>query len=87
MAIGAIQAIQESGRRVPEDISVTGFDDIPFAKFTNPPLTTIRQPSYEKGVQAARILIQSLENKDTQLQSMILPVELVVRGTTAPVNA
>jgi LacI family transcriptional regulator len=86
MAIGAIQAIQESGRRVPEDISVTGFDDIPFAKFTNPPLTTIRQPSYEKGVQAARILIQSLENKDTQLQSMILPVELVVRGTTAPVN-
>jgi LacI family transcriptional regulator, galactose operon repressor len=85
MAFGAIQAVQECGRRVPDDISIVGFDDIPFARFTNPPLTTIRQPSFEKGIQAARTLIQFFEQK-TQPESSILPVELVVRATTGPVT-
>ena len=83
LALGALQAIQETGRRVPEDISVTGFDDIPFARYANPPLTTVRQPAYEKGVQAARTLIQLLEQK-TPPQSSILPVELIVRASTGP---
>lgn len=85
LAYGAIQAIRESGLRVPKDISVTGYDDIPFSRLTNPPLTTVRQPSIEKGIQAARLLIHSLENK-TQPQSIVLPVELVVRDSTAPVK-
>lgn len=83
MAIGALQALQASGVRLPEDLSVAGFDDIPFAQYANPPLTTVRQPAYEKGLHAARILIESLENKSTP-ESLILDVELVVRHSTGP---
>lgn len=83
MAIGALQALQASGVRVPEDLSVAGFDDIPFAQYANPPLTTVRQPAYEKGLHAARILIESLENKSTP-ESLILDVELIVRHSTGP---
>jgi LacI family transcriptional regulator len=84
MAFGALQAIQECGMRIPQDISVAGYDDIPFAKYVHPALTTVHQPSYEKGVHAARLLIQQLESK-IQPQTMILPVELVVRGSTGPI--
>jgi LacI family transcriptional regulator len=83
MAFGALQAIQEFGLRIPLDISVGGYDDIPFAKFVHPALTTVHQPSFEKGVHAARLLIQQLESK-IQPQTMLLPVELVVRGSTGP---
>jgi LacI family transcriptional regulator len=86
MAIGAIQAIQESGLSVPGDVSVVGFDDIPLGRYITPPLTTVRQPAFEKGLQAARILIDHLENK-APLRSLILGVELVVRKSTAPVSA
>jgi DNA-binding LacI/PurR family transcriptional regulator len=82
MAIGAIHAINECGLRVPEDISVVGFDDIAMAKYVTPPLTTVRQPAFEKGVHAARLLIQCLE-KELAPQSKILDVELIVRGSTA----
>lgn len=81
MAIGAINAIRESGRRVPEDISVFGFDDIPMARYMNPSLSTIRQPAFEKGMEAARLLVRSLE-KDEPPQSLTLPVELVLRQST-----
>jgi LacI family transcriptional regulator len=87
MAIGAIRAIQESGLRVPEDISVAGFDDIPLARYTVPPITTVRQPAYEKGVQAARLLIQMLEKTGGVPQSLVLPTELVVRQSTGPAQA
>ena len=62
-----------------------GFDDIPLAEYFNPPLTTIQQPSFEKGVQTARLLIQFLENK-IPLRSKVLDVKLLIRGTTAPLN-
>jgi LacI family transcriptional regulator len=84
MAIGAIQAIQETGLTVPGDISVVGFDDIPLGRYLTPPLTTVRQPAFEKGLNAARILIEHLENKTPQ-HSMILDVELIVRKSTGPV--
>lgn len=83
MAFGAIQAIHESGLRVPEDISVVGFDDVPQASYVNPPLTTVRQPAFEKGVCAAHLLIDWLEGEDVQ-KAQILEVELVVRESTAP---
>ncbi len=84
MAIGAIHAIQESGRSVPDDISVVGFDDIPLARYQNPALTTIRQPTFEKGILAARSLINTLET-GLPPKSTTLDVELVVRqSTTAP---
>jgi LacI family transcriptional regulator len=82
LAIGAMQAVQENGLSVPEDISIVGFDDIPLAETLNPPLTTVRQPAFEKGVQAARMLVQYLEKKKKP-DNQILGVELVVRKTTA----
>jgi LacI family transcriptional regulator len=83
MAIGAINAAHESGLRVPEDISIVGFDDIPLSNFTNPPLTTIHQPAFEKGMRAAQLLISLLQNHEAP-QSVTLPVQLILRKSTAP---
>ena len=85
MAVGAMKAIQQAGLRVPEDVSVAGFDDIPLASYSNPPLTTVRQPAYEKGAVATRLLIQSLEKQEVPFCN-ILDVELVVRGSTGPAH-
>jgi LacI family transcriptional regulator len=82
MAIGAINAAHEIGLRVPEDISIVGFDDIPFSNYTNPPLTTVHQPAFEKGVRAAKLLINLLETQKPQ-ESIILPMEMAVRKSTA----
>ena len=83
MAIGAIYAAHENGLSIPGDLSVVGFDDIPLARYVNPPLTTVRQPAFEKGVQAARSLIYCLEN-NAPPRSKILDLELVIRASTAP---
>jgi LacI family transcriptional regulator len=85
LAIGVIQRIHESRKRVPGDYSIIGFDDIPLAEYFNPPLTTIQQPSFEKGVQTARLLIQFLEY-NIPPKSKVLDVKLIIRGTTAPLN-
>ena len=81
-AIGAIRAIRERGLRVPEDISVVGFDDINSAAFQNPSLTTIRQPLREMGMKAARILVDRLRGKEDPGQVSVKP-ELIVRESTA----
>lgn len=83
MAIGAINAAHETGLRVPEDISIVGFDDIPFSNYTSPPLTTVHQPAFEKGVRAAELLINLLETQEPQ-ESVILPMQMAVRKSTAP---
>lgn len=85
LAIGAVRMIQDLGMSVPKDISIIGFDDVPLAECINPPLTTVHQPAFEKGVKAARMLVQILEKKKTP-RSQILDVSLVVRKTTAPVS-
>ena len=82
MSIGAIKALEDNGKRVPEDVSVVGFDDILLARYSKPPLTTIRQPAFQKGRLAAKMLIEFLENK-TQPESITLDVELVIRNSTA----
>lgn len=82
MAVGAVRALREAGRRVPDDISVMGFDDIPLASYFDPPLTTMRQDMPRIGRQAARLLIQALESADTPPQHINLPAELVVRQST-----
>jgi LacI family transcriptional regulator len=83
MSFGAIQAISEAGLRVPEDISVVSFDDIPAASRHNPPLTTVRQPIHQMGAIAAQTLIDQLESGDTHSpRRIILPTELVIRGST-----
>ena len=83
-AIGAIRALEESGLKVPEDVSVLGFDDIYTAAFHNPALTTIRQPLFEMGSLAAKTLLDKLAGKNARTSS-ILNVEptLIIRHSTA----
>ena len=81
LAIGVIEAARERGLNVPCDLSVTGFDDIPDAARTDPPLTTIRQPLREKGALAARLL---LDGWDGPPPVHILPTDLIVRASTGP---
>lgn len=85
MAYGAMKAIHEMNLKVPEDISVIGFDDIPLARDMTPPLTTIRQPAIEKGSFAAGLLIDFLV-QGKEPETKILDVDLVVRGSTGPVK-
>lgn len=83
-ALGAIRALREAGKRVPEEVSVIGFDDIQSAAFQNPGLTTIRQPLREMGMTAAAMLVQRInspKNADYPKNIVVEP-ELMVRGTT-----
>jgi LacI family transcriptional regulator len=83
-AIGAMRAFADLGIRVPEDISVIGFDDIQHAAFYNPRLTTVRQPLREMGRTAARVMLQILEWREPEEGSFIvLEPELIVRDSTA----
>ncbi len=78
LALGALEAAGEAGLRVPDEVSVIGFDDIPGAAWSRPALTTVRPPLLEKGEVAGRLLSGGAEGRE-----VILPVELVVRGSTA----
>jgi DNA-binding LacI/PurR family transcriptional regulator len=85
MAIGVLHALAEAGRRVPEDISVVGFDDIPEAPYLIPALTTIRQDFAAVGHQAIAMVKAQLT--DTEYETALLPSDLVVRDSTAPPRA
>lgn len=78
MAMEAILAIRDHHLRVPEDIAVVGFDDISLAAYVAPPLTTVRQPAYELGYQAACTVLEALEEPQVP-RRMVLPTQLVVR--------
>lgn len=79
MAIGAMEALKHSGRRIPEDVAVVGFDDITFASLVSPALTTVAQPKYKMGQLAMDRLLVLLESTDGGPQHIVLPPELVVR--------
>lgn len=83
MAIGALKRIKQQGLRVPEDISLVGFDDIPFAAYCDPPLTTIAQPAEMFGQKAVEMLIALIEKSPLALRHVVLPFELALRGSTA----
>jgi DNA-binding LacI/PurR family transcriptional regulator len=83
-AIGAIRAIHEAGLRVPDDISVVGFDDIESAAYNNPAITTVRQPLQKMGELAARTLLNQIENVETYVSEITIEPEFVVRNSTAP---
>jgi DNA-binding LacI/PurR family transcriptional regulator len=88
-AIGAIRALQEFGLRVPEDVSVLGFDDIYAAAYHNPALTTIRQPLFEMGKLAAQTLLKRLSKNEPEEeipQTLTAEPQLIVRSSTAPVK-
>jgi DNA-binding LacI/PurR family transcriptional regulator len=84
-AIGAIRALREAGRRVPEDVSVVGFDDIQSAAFQNPALTTVRQPLRQMGIIAAETLLRRINApaKAPYPKNIHVEAELIVRETTA----
>lgn len=86
MAIGSIRYLTQHGWRVPQQISVIGFDDIPLASICSPDLTTVRQPAMEMGQQAARLLLELIENDATLMQPIVLPTELVVRASTSAIS-
>jgi LacI family transcriptional regulator len=83
-AIGAMAALREAGVRVPQDLSVVGFDSTDECDLTVPSLTSVRVPLEELGAQAAALLIAQIENGKSVLQNIILPTQLQVRDSTAP---
>ena len=83
-AIAAISALQDAGLRVPEDVSVIGFDDIQLASYSNPTLTTVRQPLQKMGEIAARTLLDRIENRSEYVAEIAIEPELIVRQSTGP---
>jgi LacI family transcriptional regulator len=81
-AIGSIWAIHEAGLRIPEDISVVGFDDIRGAALSNPGLTTVRQPLIRMGQIAAHTLIDEIEGRSEHVPEIAIEPEFVVRQST-----
>ena len=84
LALGCYDALADSGLRCPDDVSVVGFNDMPFVSRLQPPLTSVHLPQYELGVAAARLLLDQLSGRTLTHQAVLLPVRLVVRGSTAP---
>jgi DNA-binding LacI/PurR family transcriptional regulator len=84
-AAGVLAAARRLGVRVPEELSIVGFDDLPFTRFTDPPLTTVHQPVRRKGEAAATILLEALRrpSADDQDRVLVLETRLVVRRSTA----
>jgi len=87
LALGALRAVDERGLRIPQDISVAGFDDIPMARYVNPPLTTVRVHADKVGRTAMRMCFDRMHDPDRPTQSVCLPAELVLRGSTGPAPA
>ncbi len=83
LALGCCSAVQRADLRCPEDVSIVGFDDLPFVDRTNPPLTTVRAPHYELGVRAAELLLGGLRDPDARYEVVRLLPQLVARGSTA----
>lgn len=86
-AIGAIRTFKDHGVRVPEDVSVVGFDDVQFAAYQQPRLTTIRQPVNEMGMTAARSLLKRIRNEEKFTDRVSILPELVIRESTSEPNA
>ncbi|WP_432139027.1 MULTISPECIES: LacI family DNA-binding transcriptional regulator [unclassified Streptomyces] len=86
MALGAIEALRRRGLRVPEDMSVVGFDDLPEVRWSAPPLTTVRQPLADMGKLAARTVLRLARGEQPDSPRVELATELVVRSSTAPPN-
>ncbi|MET0454557.1 MAG: LacI family DNA-binding transcriptional regulator [Mycobacterium sp.] len=84
VALGLIRRMRAEGLRCPEDISVVGFNDMPFAEDFWPPLTTVHMPLREIGAEAARLLLRGIEAGRQEGATLTLPVSLVVRGSTGP---
>jgi len=87
MAFGVYEAVRRRGLRVPDDVSVVGFDDLPEVRWSSPPLTTVRQPLSEMGVLAARTLLRIAAGETLESPRLELATTLIVRSSTAPVRS
>jgi LacI family transcriptional regulator len=85
LAIGCYSALDEAGLDCPKDVSVIGFNDMPFVDRLRPPLSSVRFPHYQLGTEAATLLIERIENGESPVKLIFLAPELVVRGSTMPV--
>lgn len=83
LAVGCLDALRGRGISCPDDMSVTGFNDILFMDKLSPPLTTVRIPHFAMGTEAARLLLDRLLGKTTATSHAVLPVELIIRASTA----
>jgi LacI family transcriptional regulator len=86
VAFGVIKAALESGIRIPEDISLIGFDDVELAALVHPPLTTVRQPKYEMGAAALEMIVKLTNAKHRMPEHRVLGVELVERASVSKPN-
>ena len=84
LAMGCYDGLRERGIRCPEDVSIIGYNDIPFLDKLNPPLTSIRIPQYEIGAEAGRLLLERIGDPTARARTTMLEPELIVRGSTAP---
>jgi LacI family transcriptional regulator len=87
LALGCYAAIDDVGLRCPDDVSVVGFNDMPFIDRLRPPLTTVRFPHYQVGTEAAELLLERIADHGGPVKILYLAPELVVRGSTAPVRS
>lgn len=87
MAFGILRALVDRGRRVPEDVSVVGTDDVPLAAFAPVALTTVRQPFQDLGTAAIDLLVDMVERPDREHHGVLMEPELVLRSSTAPCHA
>jgi len=87
LAVGCYAALDEEDRLCPDDVSVIGFNDMPFIDRLRPPLTTVRFPHYQLGTEAAQLLLERINGGDGPVKILYLAPELVVRGSTAPYAA
>jgi LacI family repressor for deo operon, udp, cdd, tsx, nupC, and nupG len=79
-----MRALISRGLRIPEDVSVVGFDDIRYSRYTSPPLTTVSQPKNALGREAMAMMIEILNDPEVPPRKRVLAAELVVRGSTGP---
>lgn len=85
MAAGIMAGLQQAGKRIPEDFSIMGFDDLSISRITSPPLTTIHQDANLKGKLAANFMLDRLENRALESNEIILPTRLIERGSVASI--
>ncbi len=86
VALGAMAAIREHGLTIPDDIALVGFDDVPLARYVDPPLTTVRLPATELGRQAGQMLINLVQHGKVAVRSVMLETELVIRASCGAVH-
>lgn len=87
LALGCYEVFAERGIRCPDDVSVVGFNDMPYVDKLMPPLTTVNVPQHQIGAEACRMLLESIDRSERRTRSVLLPVSLVIRGSTAPPSA